>query len=104
MANNDIQNEIELLRAQLDEMKREREVEQAATTAELEEQAEEQPKVEAVLDPASATAGVDSAVAESNDLAAQFKELLESIDKDIKDTKPTTLLVVFALGVIVGRL
>jgi len=40
----------------------------------------------------------------TDDLMAQFKELLDSIDKDIKDTKPTTLLIVFALGVLVGRL
>ena len=38
------------------------------------------------------------------ELTAQFRDLLNSIDKDIKDTKPTTLLIVFALGVLIGRL
>jgi hypothetical protein len=96
MTNNDIQNEIELLRAQLEEMKREREAQQEAVAPETEEQPE--------VAPDSVSASGVTAAEGAEDLIEQFKDLLESIDKDIKDTKPSTLLVVFALGVLVGRL
>lgn len=96
MAINSNQQEIELLRKQLEKMKREREAEQAAAA----KKAEESTETAAAPDSGSDTAADDS----TEDLVAQFKDLLESIDKDIKDTKPSTLLIVFALGVIVGRL
>lgn len=96
MANDDLNNEIELLHKQLEEMKKEREIQQAAATPET----EEPPEAATDSVSASGTATADS----TEDLIAQFKDLLESIDKDIKDAKPTTLLVVFALGVLVGRL
>ena len=89
------QKEIEQLRKQLEEMKREREAQQAAAA-----ESEEQPEVILEPDSASETTAADS----TEDLIAQFRDLLDSIDKDIKDTKPTTLLIVFALGVLVGRL
>ena len=95
MAKDNNQKEIEQLRKQLEEMKREREAQQAAAA-----ESEEQPEVTLEPDSASETTAADG----TEDLMAQFKDLLESIDKDIKDTKPSTLLVVFALGVIVGRL
>lgn len=96
MANDDLKNEIDLLRKQLEEMKKEREAEQAAATPETEEPPD--------VVPDSVSASGAAAADHSEDLIAQFKDLLESIDKDIKDTKPTTLLAVFALGVLVGRL
>ena len=93
MANEDILQEIESLRQQLEAMKHEREAGRAAP-GEAQDQSEE------TAIPLPASLSKDSI----EDLLSQFKELLESIDKDIKDTKPTTLLVVFALGVLVGRL
>ena len=95
MAKDNNQKEIEQLRKQLEEMKREREAQQAAAA-----ESEEQPEVALESDSASETTAADS----TEDLIAQFRDLLDSIDKDIKDTKPTTLLIVFALGVLVGRL
>ena len=38
------------------------------------------------------------------DLSAQVKELLDTLDKELKDTNPVILLGVFALGLFVGRL
>jgi uncharacterized membrane protein YraQ (UPF0718 family) len=38
------------------------------------------------------------------DLSAQVKELMETLDKELKDTNPVILLGVFALGLFVGRL
>lgn len=99
MANEDLQLEIELLQAQLDEIKKKREAEPAEPEPEIEE-----PPVE------SSTTGTSSAEPAADDesitedLLVQFREMLDSIDKDIKDTKPSTLLIVFALGVLVGRL
>jgi hypothetical protein len=90
MTNEDLHQEIELLRQQLDAIQR-----QADTEPAVPEPADEDDSAETVTTE-------DEAQAE--DLLAQLKELLESIDQDIKDTKPTTLLIVFALGVLVGRL
>jgi thioredoxin-like negative regulator of GroEL len=95
MANEDLHQEIELLRQQLDAIQRESNVPPP-----------EPPEASAGAGPDD---GVEATVtaeeeAQAEDLLAQLKELLESIDRDIKDTKPTTLLIVFALGVLVGRL
>ncbi|MFW2440359.1 MAG: hypothetical protein ACN4GR_13420 [Arenicellales bacterium] len=99
MANEDLQQEIELLRQQLDAIKSKQESPPPAVEPGVEEQAAEQLET---APPTDETTVADDITAD--DLMAQFKELLDSIDKDIKDTKPTTLLIVFALGVLVGRL
>ncbi|MDX2487704.1 MAG: hypothetical protein QNL03_09445 [Gammaproteobacteria bacterium] len=99
MANEDLQLEIELLQAQLDEIKNKREAEPAESEPEIEEPpVESSPTGTSSVEPAAG----DESIAE--DLLVQFREMLDSIDKDIKDTKPSTLLIVFALGVLVGRL
>lgn len=99
MANEDLQLEIELLQAQLDEIKNKREAEPAEPEPEIEEPpVESSPTGTSSVEPAAG----DESIAE--DLLVQFREMLDSIDKDIKDTKPSTLLIVFALGVLVGRL
>jgi hypothetical protein len=38
------------------------------------------------------------------DLSAQLKEMVDALDKELKDTNPLILLGVFALGLFVGRL
>ena len=38
------------------------------------------------------------------DLAGQVRDLLDSLDQDLRESKPSTLLIVFALGVLIGRL
>jgi len=99
MSNKDLQLEIELLQTQLDEIKNKREAEPAEPEPEIEE-----PTVDSSTTGTSSaeSAADDESIAE--DLLVQFREMLDSIDKDIKDTKPSTLLIVFALGVLVGRL
>ena len=99
MANEDLQQEIELLRQQLDAIKSKQEKPTSAAEPGIEEHAAEQLETT----PSSGEETMADEVT-TDDLMAQFKELLDSIDKDIKDTKPTTLLIVFALGVLVGRL
>lgn len=99
MANEDLQLEIELLQAQLNEIKNKREAEPAKPEPEIEEPpVESSPTGTSSAEPAAG----DESITE--DLLVQFREMLDSIDKDIKDTKPSTLLIVFALGVLVGRL
>lgn len=99
MANEDLQLEIELLRTQLDEIKRDSKTEPAKTSVDNEEQAVEEADSESASTETPASEDINA-----EDIVSQFKELLESIDQDIKDTKPSTLLIVFALGVLVGRL
>ena len=141
MINKDTQNEMELLRKQLEEMKREREAEQATATAKkqtakdsaVKKRATATAKKRTVKDSAvkkqatskqtgtaeeadttsdttSETATNTSAAADNDttesteDIVTQVKVLLESLEKDINDSKPVALLAVFALGVLVGRL
>jgi hypothetical protein len=103
MANEDLHAEMELLRKQLEEMKNER---QSATATP--ETAEPEPPGASETPDASIDAAAEaiSSVTDlkGEELVAQLREVLDSLDKDIKDTKPTTLLLVFALGVLVGRL
>ena len=115
MANKDIQNEMELLRKQLEEMKREREAEQATAAAAAKKQTVKDSSVkkkagsqhtEAAEEAETATnAAADNDSTDIlEDIVTQIKGLLESLENDINDSKPTALLAAFALGVLVGRL
>ena len=101
MANDDLQQEIELLRKQLNAMKTESEAKSDGGPIELESD-DQAPEIEA--SPSAIEETVETGNGGEPDLGMQFKKLLDSLDADIKDTKPTTLLAVFALGVLVGRL
>lgn len=85
-----MQAELTSLRAQLDALKASREAEAKAAPL-----ATKDAKHAAELDKVKAVAG---------DLSSQLKDLLEGFDEELKDTKPTTLLAVFASGIVVGRL
>jgi len=41
---------------------------------------------------------------DENDLNSQLTDLVEVLEQELKDTNPMTLLIVFALGILVGRL
>lgn len=99
MANEDLNAEIELLRKQLDALQRERESSEEAAKPEKEETVKEPPETVAELE--AILQDVDSG---KLDLPGQIKELLDSLDKDLRESKPSTLLIVFALGVLIGRL
>ena len=99
MAKKDMHLEFELLLAQLDEINNKRESKPAEPEPMIEE-----PTVDSST---TGTTSAESAAGDESmteDLLVQFREMLDSIDKDIKDTQPSTLLIVFALGVLVGRL
>ena len=104
MAGDERNAEIEALRKQLDELKRERGAERLRTA-----QPDGEPQ------PTEAAAEQQAAVDEADriletieeiggDLATHLKALLETLDEDLKNTRPSTLLIVFVLGVLVGRL
>jgi hypothetical protein len=40
----------------------------------------------------------------TEDLAKEFKDLIEGFDKELREPKPTTLLTFFALGILTGWL
>lgn len=105
MANDDMQNEIESLRAQVAEM-----------TAERKAKENERPQANSRQAPTTESAPRDAGATESSeeqagstktgaaDLTSQFQELIDTIDEELKAASPVTVLVVFALGVLVGRL
>lgn len=41
---------------------------------------------------------------ETRDTEQQIRDFVEALDQDIKSTNPMTVLVVFSLGVLIGRL
>jgi cobalamin biosynthesis Mg chelatase CobN len=106
MANDEMRDEIEELRAQVAELTAERkakEKQQASSSKASAKKAKES----VAQGTASSEPGTDETEAEKSgedDLSSQFQELIETIDQELKDANPVTLLVVFALGVLVGRL
>ena len=104
MTKDEMGKEIEALRAQLATLTAERE-------ARAKEQAEAQSKDK---NTDSATQGGEAAgptvdeagfaAPDDADLGKMFQELVETVDTELKQASPMTTLVVFALGVLVGRL
>jgi hypothetical protein len=41
---------------------------------------------------------------DESDLNSQLTDLVEVLEQELKDTNPMTLLIVFALGILIGRL
>ena len=75
--------------------------------AEREAREREQSQASNSQSPASESAEKVSSTKESaevSDLQSQFQELFETIDEELKAANPLTVLVVFALGVLMGRL
>lgn len=97
MAKDEIRKELDELRAQLEALQASR-----TTTVNAGPDAD----AAAVREPA-APAAVDEPGGESDvgsDLSLQFQELMEVLDRELRESNPTTLLAVFALGVLTGRL
>jgi hypothetical protein len=98
MADYSIKDEIEELRAQVAELKAERKSEGGKQAPDRERQPP--PDV-----PEQKKPGEDeSEVPGPSDLTIQFQELFEVIDEELKAENPLTMLAIFALGVLVGRL
>lgn len=97
MTDQDLRAELEQLRDQLQALQRKHD-EAASAKAEQETSTAE----------SGAASSFENILGEMDlgnyDIVGQVRELLESLDNDIKNTKPSTLLIVFALGVLIGRL
>jgi hypothetical protein len=94
----ELQSELKELRAEVAKLQAERD-------AAVQAMATEEPEVTAAADdqhdqPVGRKAGRYT----DEDFAAELQDLIEMIDKELKDTNPVTLLVVFALGAFVGRI
>ena len=90
MTDDSIRLELEELREQLAELR-----------ATRESKGVEETDVEAV---AAGPPGNESDDANKSEVMSQLRTLLDSIEKDIRETKPLTLIVVFAVGLLFGRL
>ena len=105
MLKQEMQEEIDALRAQVAQLEAERKARENQQAKADNEQATEtepatQPSDAAV--PAGDEAG--HTATEETDLASMFQELIETVDSELKEANPLTVLVVFALGVLIGRL
>lgn len=106
MKDKDIQAELESLQAQVAELNKSRQKDTPSVSKAEKKSATEDTGVTAKEVDSQFDADKDTAQSEeqSEDLISQFQELLNALDEDIKQTKPATLLVIFALGVLVGRM
>jgi len=96
-----VQAELRELRAQLEALQKSQAAQSAARAVADREPNEGAP----TLTPAFGNeedAGTDEGV--GVDLPAQLRELIEGVERDLRDARPATLVAVFALGVLVGRL
>ena len=97
--------EIEELRKQVAELTAERkarEKEQAQASSSQAPSKESAKKDSATTE--STKAEAESTEQETMNISSQFQELIDTIDQELKEASPVTVLVVFALGVLVGRL
>ena len=94
MTDKSIKQELSELKQQLDELKSDREAAQIADSeAMTEDMATDQTADEVPVQEESGT----------HDLAEQLQELFENLNDRLEETNPTTVLAIFALGVLLGR-
>lgn len=102
MGTNAMQKELEELRAQVAELNRAREAEsakdQSSDQTEASDQEESREVAEAEQIPALESDGSEK------DFEKQIQDLVDALEMEIKDTNPMTVLIIFALGVLIGRL
>ncbi len=108
MSNDPLESEIEILRAQVAELTAARESENSNTDDKVQalKSDNEPPDVDVVSGNASANVNdiSDNTKNNDNDLEHQFQELIDTIDTELKEASPITVLAVFAVGILVGRL
>ena len=91
----EVQEELDRLREEVEMLRTQRD------TAEAAAEEPQAPDDEADSEPASERKSGQYTTA---DLTMELQDLVDAIDKELKDTNPVTLLVVFALGAFVGRM
>lgn len=100
--NNDIRKEIEQLRNQLDALKQTQN--QPNTDIQQPDTEANAVKLETEINSALNALINDIEGSVHLDLADQLKDLIDVLDKEMKASNPMTMLVVFSLGILVGRL
>lgn len=99
---NEIQSELEQLRAEVAALSAARASKDASdaqqATSPVEHQLQEANEVNDIIENAKA------AVADDPELKGQFDQLFEHLEQEIKDLPAITTLAVFSLGVLFGRL
>ena len=101
MSNNAIQKELEALRVQVAELNRARDTEQVNHDSDVSEASDQ------MQSPISAEGGQipdQDSDGSKMDFEKQIQEFIDALEVEIKDTNPMTVLVIFALGVLIGRL
>lgn len=103
MTDKSTEKELQELRAQVAELSRTRKAEESEQQAETETKS----TPEHHGGDAPETAATDVLTAEGNteeDVSSHLQELIETLEEEIKDNNPLTMLVIFALGILIGRL
>jgi len=102
MSNNAIQKELEALRVQVAELNRARDTELATN---------HDPDVSEASDHTQSPIPIEGGQIPDQDgdgskmdFEKQIQEFIDALEVEIKDTNPMTVLVIFALGVLIGRL
>ncbi len=105
MSNDQLQSEIEILRAQVAELTAARENEKNNTRTKAQSQADEGKSEYSETESEQLSASViDKTSADvEGDLEHQLHELVDTINTELKDASPVTVLVVFTVGLLVGR-
>jgi len=102
MTGEDMQTELEQLRAEVAALSAARASKQAdkapSETVSAESRASEADEVSSIIENAQA------AVADDAEIKGQFDQLFEQLEHEIKDLPAVTTLAVFSLGVLFGRL
>ena len=90
--------EIELLQKELESLRNQRTESPESEVAEQGSETGEPLSLSSIED----ILGLDEE--EKKDLVEKFQDIIKNFDQDVKDMKPSTLLIIFALGVLVGRM
>ena len=102
MSNNSVIHELEELRRQVAELHRARDDQSTNDRAPDPPEQHERQSLPA-LDDSEAQQSSEIA-GEKSELEKQVQEFVDALDAEIKTTNPMTVLVVFALGIVIGRL
>lgn len=95
MSNSAIQQELEELRAQVAELTQARDIESANIKSSDKIQSHDSTEEKELLNHEIEGSTIDT--------EQQIQELIDALEVEIKDTNPVTMLIIFTLGVLLGR-
>jgi septal ring factor EnvC (AmiA/AmiB activator) len=104
MLKQEMQNEIDELRAQIATLSAEREAREKEQSQAQSKESDTEPVTQVSSADESGGEEAEITAPEETDIENLFQELVETVDSELKEASPMTVLVVFAFGVLVGRL